>query len=120
MIRHEQEMARRTETCAQNGHGILNIAKVFDLGETEGCAPVCDVFSFAPGDSIGEHRHYGEGELYYILSGEATVIDDGEVHVLRSGDAHYCQDGHAHSIENRGRAEMKMLAIVMLKNPKVP
>ena len=115
MIRYRQEMARRTETEAQQGSGTLQIARLFTLEETEGCASVCDVFSFAPGDSIGEHRHVGEGELYYILCGEALVTDDGVPAHLFAGDAHYCQDGHRHSVENCGKGEMKMLAVVLRK-----
>lgn len=112
MIRSSQDMFRRTEVCAQGGNGVLQIAKLFTTEETEGCAPVCDVFTFAPGDSIGLHQHVGEGELYYILQGQALVTDEDQKVLLQPGDAHYCVSGGRHAIENPGAQQMKMLAIV--------
>lgn len=112
MIRYQKDMPRRTEAYAQGGNGILQIEKLFTPEETEGCAPVCDVFTFAPGDSIGLHRHVGEGELYYILSGCAEVTDEEEVFLLHAGDAHYCVNGGRHGIANPGEEPMQMLAIV--------
>ena len=112
MIRHSKEMSRGTEAHAQGGNGVLEIAKLFTLEETEGCAPVCDVFTFAPGDSIGVHQHVGEGELYYILSGCALVTDETQERLLQAGDAHYCVSGGRHGISNPGQAPMQMLAIV--------
>ena len=43
------------------------------------------------------------------------MTDDGVPARLFAGDAHYCQDGHRHSIENCGKGEMKMLAVVLRK-----
>lgn len=115
MIRKVADQASRTEICPQDGQGTIEVKKLFTLAETEGCAPVCDVFTFAPGDAIGKHTHHGEGELYLILEGSACVEDDGCSYQLKKGDAHYCQDGHTHSICNCGQDPMKMLAVVFCK-----
>ena len=114
MVVHETQMPVRTEQNAQNGKGTLLIQKLLTLEQTEGLAPVCDVFTFAPGDSIGIHTHTGEAELYYILEGSALVCDNGRMEQLHAGDVHYCPDGGSHSVENNADVPMRMLAIVLL------
>ena len=65
-----------------------------------------------PGASLGMHRHEQNSEIYYILSGPATVlIDDGEEH-LKAGEMHYCPMGHAHSLINSGNQDLVFLGIV--------
>ena len=112
MIRYKRDMPHRAESNAAGGTGTLDIAKLFTLEDTEGCAPVCDVFTFAPGDSIGVHQHVGEGELYYILSGCALVTDETDTVLLHAGDAHYCVSGGRHGISNPGDGPMQMLGVV--------
>lgn len=114
MVVHEKDMLSRTEKNVQNGRGILHIKKMLTLEQMEGIAPVCDVFTLEPGDSIGIHTHTSEAELYYILRGSATVCDNGHMERLNAGDVHYCSEGSSHSIENNSGATMQMLAIVLL------
>ena len=45
------------------------------------------VLEFDPGDSIGEHVHSGETELYYIMEGTGTVWDNGAPVEVGPGDA---------------------------------
>ncbi|SCW32217.1 Cupin domain-containing protein [Ruminococcaceae bacterium YRB3002] len=58
-----------------------------------------------PGASIGYHRHTGEAEMLYVLSGSGIeLVDDGEVAVC-PGECHYCQDGHSHSLINTSESD---------------
>ena len=68
---------------------------------------------FKPGESIGEHFHKGEHELYYILKGEATVTDNGVPVKVTAGDAILTGNGAGHSIQNTGEGELSLLAIVI-------
>ena len=52
------------------------------------------------GESVGVHPHVGNGEVYYLLSGSATVAEDSEERILQPGDAEFCADGHTHAIRN--------------------
>lgn len=114
MIRHEKDLSVRTEHAMRDGTGDIEAIRLYSREEMDGHARVCDVFTFDPGDSIGPHPHIGEGELYYILSGTATVTEDGRDTVLRAGDSAYCPDGHTHSIVNSGDGPMRMLAVVFV------
>ncbi|MGI6192672.1 MAG: cupin domain-containing protein [Christensenellales bacterium] len=68
---------------------------------------------FKPGESIGEHAHNGETELYYILKGEATVIDNGVPVKVYAGDAIVTGNGASHSIQNTGAEDLSMLAVIV-------
>lgn len=114
MVHYAKDLPAKLMHNVREGNGTLEAVNLFTKGELEGRARVCDVFTFDPGDSIGYHEHIGEAELYYILTGTATVTDGGKDYVLKAGDAHYCPDGSGHCVINSGDDVMKMLAIVFL------
>lgn len=65
------------------------------------------------GAAVGYHMHSGDGELYYILSGEGLYVEDGKSQTVRSGDSLFCRDGSSHSLENTGTTELVMIAVVL-------
>lgn len=68
--------------------------------------------TLAPGSSIGEHAHEGETELFYFMSGTATVLDDGARKTARPGDVMSTGGGHSHSVINEGDEDVVMLACI--------
>nr|MDD6335304.1 cupin domain-containing protein [bacterium] len=67
--------------------------------------------TLGPGCSIGEHRHDGEAETFFILSGSALASDDGRQVELHAGDTLICQDG-AHAIANNGQGDLTFFAMI--------
>ncbi len=65
-----------------------------------------------PGCSIGLHRHEGNCEVIYVLSGEGTCLYEGEVETLKPGDVHYCPIDKEHSLMNKGTEDLTFFAIV--------
>lgn len=66
------------------------------------------------GCSIGEHRHDGETEYYYILSGSGIVTEaDGDKEV-KTGDLVITGNGESHSIRNNGKEDLVFLALIIL------
>ena len=58
------------------------------LGEDE-LKDKCRMFArvtLHPGDVLGFHVHNGNGECYYILSGEGVYDDNGVKRTVRAGD----------------------------------
>ncbi|MCD8018261.1 MAG: cupin domain-containing protein [Clostridiales bacterium] len=54
-----------------------------------------------PNSSVGWHRHVGETEPYYILSGEGIFVDDdGSRTKVGEGDVCTIVPGQCHAIEN--------------------
>ena len=66
-----------------------------------------------PGSSIGNHLHKVDFETYYILSGEGTVDDNGVTSVVKAGDVVYTSGGDSHSIENTGKIDLEMIALIL-------
>lgn len=65
-----------------------------------------------PGASIGEHKHEGNCEMIFILSGEGTIIDDGIPSPITAGQCTYCPEGHSHSLVNTGQQDLLFFAAV--------
>lgn len=67
--------------------------------------------AIAPGASIGEHRHDGDEEFYYILEGVGEMtLDDTTVRV-GPGDFCFTRSGHRHSLRNPGPAPLRVLVV---------
>lgn len=65
-----------------------------------------------PHSHIGLHRHEGNSEIIFILSGTGKVLYDGEYLPLHPGDCHYCPMDHEHSLINDTDQELCFYAIV--------
>ncbi len=106
---------RNDETVANlvAGEGEVTLSHIFSQEELPKTR-ICSVLTLNPGCSVGIHSHTGEGEIYYILEGSATVHEDGVDTILNVGDTEYCSDGHTHGILNHTDTPMKFLAIVIL------
>ncbi|MBQ9745565.1 MAG: cupin domain-containing protein [Clostridia bacterium] len=65
-----------------------------------------------PGSTIGYHKHEGNCEIIYILSGAGKCLyEDGE-EMLAAGDCHYCPCGKSHSLINNGVENLEFFAVV--------
>ena len=61
--------------------------------------------TLVPGASIGVHKHEGNCEVIFILSGKGTLLerapDSAPVYnEVNAGDCLYCPEGHTHSLMN--------------------
>ncbi len=64
-----------------------------------------------PGDSIGEHLHKVDEEVYIILEGSGTMRIDGKDVNVQPGDACITRKGHSHSLVNTGKNPMHFLVL---------
>ena len=67
-----------------------------------------------PGDSVGEHSHDKESEIYFCLSGKGRVLDEGEYVPFLPGDVHYTTGNDPHAIQNDGDEDLHFLALIVL------
>ncbi len=66
-----------------------------------------------PGSTIGYHKHEGNCEIIYILSGAGKCLYEGGEEALSAGDCHYCPEGKSHSLINNGVENLEFFAVVM-------
>lgn len=112
MVRRKADAAREIRESMRGGKGQIIIEHL----EREGLPTNGRLFAkltIAPGCSIGEHRHIGEAELFYFVSGSGVVIDDGERVNVSAGDAMTTGDGHSHGVENTGDVDLEMIAVIV-------
>lgn len=117
MIHLHSDMTTEIRRNVRGGTGDPAFLHLFSQEELGGRADLTAIVTLQPGESIGEHPHQGNGELYLILSGAATVTEDGQATVLQTGDAEFCADGHTHSIRNHTEAPMSFLALIVKDRP---
>lgn len=65
------------------------------------------------GAQVSSHRHEGEFEVFYVLSGCGEVDDNGTAFPVRAGDVIFTDDGQSHAIRNTGKADLEYLALIM-------
>ncbi len=105
-------------THVQGGEGIICRRQFLLPEDSCGAGRLFAVFTLAPGDSIGYHKHTGDYELYYILKGKAKVTDGDREEFMEEGDMMLCRDGGSHSIEAVGEEPMEFLAEILFPNER--
>ena len=113
MIRLKNERPTQTISELRGGIGDLTREDLFSTDEACGKTNVLAVLTIPPGNSIGEHAHGPDAELYYILTGTLRVTDNGVTKDLTPGDAVFTGGGTSHSVMNVGKEDASLLAVIM-------
>ena len=113
MIHLQSHMTVEQKPNLRGGVGSPEFCHLFSGEELGGRATLLASVTLQPGESVGEHPHVDNAELYYILSGAAMVAEDGTETELHAGDAEFCADGHTHAIRNHTDAPMTFLALIL-------
>ncbi|WP_194608490.1 cupin domain-containing protein [Clostridium vitabionis] len=65
-----------------------------------------------PGATVGYHRHEGNSEIIFFVSGKAKILMDDGVEYAEPGQCHYCPEGHSHSVQNPGPDPLTFFAVI--------
>jgi mannose-6-phosphate isomerase-like protein (cupin superfamily) len=66
-----------------------------------------------PGCKTPYHKHEGDCEVYYIVSGRAQVNDNGSLKDVKLGDVIFTDNGESHSLENIGDTDLEFIALIL-------
>jgi quercetin dioxygenase-like cupin family protein len=88
-----------------DGKGMTLIYSFFQ-GELDPSSAAFFDFILKPGTYVGYHRHEGNMEIHYILSGKAEYFQDGKREVLEAGDAMLVKSGESHAVRNIGDEDL--------------
>ena len=97
----------------KGGEGCVQKWDILKADEMYGKGRVCALMALDPGHEVGRHRHEGDGEVFYILSGKGKYLLDGELVDVETGDVLFVDDGEEHYMVNTGEDQLKYLAIVL-------
>lgn len=114
MIRKNHEMEHEVRERMRDGDGAVEILHIFRSKELKGRTRLFARLRLKAGSSIGFHRHEGEEEIFYILSGKGEVSEGGPVSAVEPGDAVLTGGGAGHSIANAGPDALELLAVILV------
>ena len=105
-------------TCTRpsaNGVGEVLIEKILDEELADKCGLYARV-TIPAGSVLGYHEHHGNGERYFVLSGEAIYDDNGKKRIIRPGESTWTPDGSGHGVDNsQGKEPIVFMALIVNK-----
>ena len=114
MIKLAKDIAVDRIENMRGGKFATTLTHFMTEAESQNVGKSFTINALPPGGSIGYHQHVGNFEVYYLLSGTATVEDNEKKrHTLNAGDAMICPDGESHSIENVGDGELSFVSVIL-------
>ena len=100
--------------CIRGGKGEVEQHKILEsVEELYGKGRLFNEMIVEPGNSIGEHKHEGDNEIFYFLEGTCEYNDNGTVVELGPGDTAICNDGELHGLVNTGDVPLRFIALIL-------
>jgi mannose-6-phosphate isomerase-like protein (cupin superfamily) len=113
MIRRVQDQAIEHK-CIRGGIGEVEMHKICEnVDELYGKGRLFNRMVVAPGNTIGEHVHEGDNEIFYFLSGTGEYNDNGTIVEVGPGDTTICNDGELHGLKNTGDVPLEFIALIL-------
>lgn len=100
--------------CVRGGKGEAEMHKILNSEEElYGKGRMFNHMILAPGNSIGEHTHIGDNEIFYFLKGTGRYNDNGTIVEVHPGDTAICSSGELHGLENTGDEPLEFIALIL-------
>ena len=100
--------------CIRNGKGETEQRKILNsVDELYGKGRLFNHMVLAPGNSVGDHTHEGDNEIYYILKGNGLYNDNGTIVRVYPGDTTICNDGEMHGLVNDTDEPIEFIALIL-------
>ena len=113
MIRRKNEMVSDSK-CIRGGIGETAMLQLLNgADEMYGKGRMFNLMTLAPGNTIGEHRHSGDNEIFWFISGTGEYNDNGTVTAVGPGDVAVCNDGELHGLVNNGSEPLTFVALIL-------
>ncbi|MDD5018780.1 MAG: cupin domain-containing protein [Eubacteriales bacterium] len=114
MIIKSEEMQSKPREGLRGGSGTTGFLHIVPAEALPGKVRLFSLISLEKGCSVGDHKHEGETEVYYVLEGEGVLNDNGTIRPFRKGDCNVCGGGEAHGVMNEKDETLKMIAVIVL------
>jgi mannose-6-phosphate isomerase-like protein (cupin superfamily) len=113
MIRKKADQAVESK-CIRGGKGEVEMHKICEsVEELYGKGRLFNHMILMPGDTVGEHVHEGDNEIFYFLSGTGEYNDNGTKVTVEPGDTTICSDGELHGLVNTGDVPLEFIALIL-------
>ena len=108
-IRLSSESNRIIEKNCHNGEGSIVFREIFKKDNFKSSIQFLHETEILPNSTIGYHKHEGNEEIYYIISGKGLMMVDNYEKEVGPGDAIITQSGSSHGLKNTGSTNLKIL-----------
>ena len=113
MIRRKEDQAIEYK-CIRGGIGEVEMHKIAEsVDELYGKGRLFNHMILAPGNTIGEHTHEGDNEIFYFLAGTGEYNDNGTLVQVGPGDTTVCNNGELHGLKNTGDVPLEFIALIL-------
>ncbi len=113
MIRKKADQKIESK-CIRNGNGETEMHLICEsVEELYGKGRMFNLMILAPGNSIGQHEHSGDNEIFYFLKGTGEYNDNGTIVQVEPGDTTICNDGEFHALVNTGSEPLEFIALIL-------
>ena len=113
MIRKKADQAVESKNI-RDDIGEVEMHKICEsVEELYGKGRLFNRMVIAPGNTIGEHKHEGDNEIFYFLSGTGEYNDNGTIVQVEPGDTTVCNDGEMHGLKNTGDVPLEFIALIL-------
>ena len=113
LYRHSDEMVTQQIEKMRGGQGTVTVKNLLNPDEMLGKGRLFAQNTLPPGASIGLHRHQGDIEVYYVLSGSGVYRNNDQSFAVGPGDLTQVDDQNLHSIENTGDVPLVLIALIL-------
>lgn len=113
LYRHSDEMVTQQIENMRGGQGVATVKHLLNADEMLGKGRLFAQNTLPPGASIGLHRHQGDIEVYYVLSGSGVYRNNDQSFPIGPGDLTQVDDQNQHSIENTGDVPLVFIALIL-------
>lgn len=113
MIFRKDDLIKESRSNMRGGRGDIELTHLVSeeiLGQS---SRLFSINTIKPGDSIGDHPHHGEKEIYVFQKGQGMVTDDGKEVAVFPGDVMVTPNGHSHSVTNTGHEDLVFIALII-------
>jgi mannose-6-phosphate isomerase-like protein (cupin superfamily) len=97
----------------RGGLGTVTVKHLLNPDEMLGKGRLFAQNTVPPGASIGLHKHLGDMEAYYVISGSGVYGDNDRLFDIVAGDLVRVDDHNQHSIENTGDIPLVFIALIL-------
>ncbi len=112
MLNTKQQLDQIFELNAK-GEEKLFLSNLADFDEKNEKLRTFALAELKPGEEVELHRHDGECEYYYLLSGKGVYNDNNKETAVYPGTVTFTPSGSSHGIRNTGEEMLTFIALII-------
>ncbi|MDF2611182.1 MAG: hypothetical protein K0R92_2656 [Lachnospiraceae bacterium] len=97
---------------AETGLGNFEVKQLMNNSDLPPHMCMFAIVTIKPGEECRYHKHEGDSEIYFIISGKAEYCDEGVTTLIGPGDTTCTYDGQSHSIRNISDTDLIFAAVI--------